>query len=139
MTRFVLISLVVVGLVSVAGCQSHTAEIKAATQVTDAWLKLIDQGSYGEGWDQTGAPFKQFVPRDQWTKQVEAIRIALGPLVSRTVKHSEYTTHLSGRPEGEYVILQYSTSFKNRNGMVEEITSTKEKDGGWVPLGYYIK
>jgi hypothetical protein len=139
MARFVLISLAIVALVSIAGCESHSAEIKAATEVTDAWLKLLDQGSYGECWDQTGDAFKTMAPREPWSKQIEAMRTALGPMVSRSLKHSEYTTHVSGVAGSEFVILQYGTSFKNRAGLVEEVTSTRDKDGHWVPLGYYVK
>ena len=139
MARFLFFSLAIVALVSVAGCHLHSAEIKAATEVSDAWLKQLDQGKFGECWDQTGDGFKTQVPREPWSKQIEAIRTALGPLVSRTSKHAAYTTNISGMPAGEYVVLQYSSSFKNRNTSIEEVTTTKDKDGHWVPLGYYIK
>jgi len=128
-----------------SGCGSHAEDVDQATKVVDAWVKLIDQGNYGEAWDQTGAQFKKIVGKDGWVKQVAAYRTALGPLNSRTLakdkndKNPTYTDKIPGQPPGQYVILKYTTSFKNKPNSQEEITAQKEDDGVWRSLGYYVR
>ncbi len=107
--------------------------------MSDAWVKLIDQGNYAEAWDQTGAQFKKIVGKDGWAKQVQALRTDLGPLNTRTLESTNYTTDVSGLQKSQYVIIKYTTSFKNKPATLEEITAQKEDDGVWRSLGYYIR
>ena len=63
----------------------------------------------------------------------------LGELISRTIKNSTYTTSLPGAPDGEYVVIQFSTSFAKKMQIIETVTPMLEKDGVWRVSGYYIK
>ena len=42
-------------------------------------------------------------------------------------------------PKGEYVILQFESSFENKKFAVETVTPMIEKNGEWKVSGYYIK
>ena len=46
---------------------------------------------------------------------------------------------LPGAPDGEYVVLQFDTSFANKKEAVETVTPMLDKDGKWKVSGYYIK
>ena len=63
----------------------------------------------------------------------------MGKLISRQVKSTSYRTSLPGAPDGEYVIIQFKTSFDNKKSAIETVTPMKEKDGSWRVSGYYIK
>jgi hypothetical protein len=118
---------------------SQSVAILEASKAIGAWLKLLDNGKYGEVWDQTGKLFKDTSPKDAWCKQVGAIRTALGPVVSRTSRQTDYKTQIDkGGPIGEYVTIHYDTVFQNQPNGVEEITVMREKDGSWHSLGYYV-
>jgi hypothetical protein len=67
------------------------------------------------------------------------VREPLGKTVSRTVKSMQYTTTLPGAPDGEYVVIQFDSSFTNKKTAVETITPMLDKDGMWRVSGYYIK
>jgi len=58
--------------------------------MSDAWLKLLDQGNYSEAWDQTAARFKKLSDKDAWVKQLDAFRKSLGPVDSRTLERPVY-------------------------------------------------
>lgn len=111
--------------------------IKQASDATDAWLKLIDAGNYKDAWTQTGASFKQSTTQDGWSKQTAAIRLSMGPLISRTVKAQEFLPDLTGEPPGSYVRVRYDASFKNAEKATEEVTAVYDS-GTWRPLGYYL-
>jgi len=103
------------------------------------WLALVDEGKYSESWEEAAQLFKGAVTREQWGASLSSVRKPLGKLVSRTLKAKTYATSLPGAPDGEYVVIQYTTSFENKKAAVETVTPMLDKDGKWRVSGYYIK
>jgi hypothetical protein len=112
---------------------------KAVVHTAKAWLKLVDEGKYSESWDEAAQYFKNAVPREQWRNSLESFRNPLGVVLSRNLKSKKYTKTLPGAPDGEYVVIQYETSFKNKQHATETITPMRDKDGKWRVSGYYIR
>jgi hypothetical protein len=48
-------------------------------------------------------------------------------------------TELPGAPDGQYVVMQFETSFANKKSAIETVTFMLEKDGQWKSAGYFIK
>ncbi|MCK4626559.1 MAG: DUF4019 domain-containing protein, partial [Phycisphaerae bacterium] len=112
---------------------------RAALVATNRWLHLVDQGKYDTSWDKAAAFFKSAVTKQKWAASIKGVRAPLGKAKSRTFVSALYTTSLPGAPDGEYVVIQYLTSFENKKQAVETITPMKDKDGKWRVSGYYIK
>ena len=68
-----------------------------------------------------------------------AVRGPLGKLISRKVIGTEYRTELPGAPDGEYLIIQFATSFEHKQSAVETVTPMRDREGTWRVSGYYIK
>jgi hypothetical protein len=134
---------VFLGLVLVLGLiQAGNADEKSQQKAVEAaqkWLVLVDQGDYGKRWETAAGYFKGAVTEKQWEQAVTAVRSPLGKVITRKLKLKQYATSLPGAPDGEYVVIQFETSFENKNSSVETITPMKEKDGSWRVSGYYIK
>jgi len=111
----------------------------AAVSVIENFLQLVDAGRFAESWDATSSFFKQQVSKEQWVKQLDSIRSALGPLVKREIKNQKYTKSLPDAPDGEYVVIQFTTSFTNKNIAIETVTPMLDNDGEWRVSGYYIR
>jgi hypothetical protein len=111
----------------------------AAQKQADAWLLTVDAGKYPESWDQAAALFKKALTREQWQQAVAGARGPLGKLVSRSVKSKQYTKTLPGAPDGEYVVIQYESSFENKKSAVETVTPMRDPDGVWRVSGYFIR
>jgi predicted SnoaL-like aldol condensation-catalyzing enzyme len=112
---------------------------KAAVSAAKAWLTLVDEGKYSESWDETSQYFKNAVPREHWNDSLKSVRSPLGEVISRNLKSKKYSKTLPGAPDGEYVVIQYETSFKNKQHAIETVTPMLDKDGKWRVSGYYIK
>lgn len=110
-----------------------------AQKSAEAWLALTDSGKYAESWDEASQFFKSRVAKDQWVGMVQSVRAPLGAVRSRKLKSATYTKSLPGVHDGEYVVIQYDTSFQNKQSAVETITPMLDKDGKWRVSGYYIK
>jgi hypothetical protein len=112
---------------------------EAAVESAKTWLALIDQGAYAQSWEAASALFRGVVSQPQWEQAVTGARKPLGQVVSRQLRSSQYTTRLPGAPDGEYVVIQYESAFRNKQAAVETVTPMREQDGTWRVSGYYIR
>ena len=123
-------------------CSAVQAQQKAeqlAQQSSDTWLALIDSGKYADSWQEASQIFKAAVTREQWQGALRGSRDPLGKMLSRKLKSATYTKTLPGAPDGEYVVIQYESSFEHKQSAVETVTPLLDKDGKWRVSGYYVK
>jgi serine/threonine protein kinase len=114
-------------------------KIEAADAAAQKWLALIDAGNYSETWKEASAIFRGAVTEPGWENSMNTFRQPLGDLVSRKLKSALPMTELPGAPDGQYVVMQFETSFANKKSAVETVTFMLEKDGQWRAAGYFIK
>ena len=117
----------------------NTGKEKAAVVAAEKWLTMVDEGKYAESWKEAAEYFKAAVKQEQWKQLLQAGRKPLGKLVSRKAKSVNYKISLPGAPDGEYVVIQFKTSFENKKIGIETVTPMMDKDGKWRVSGYYIK
>jgi opacity protein-like surface antigen len=123
-----------------AGAAAAAEDAEAgAVEASSAWLGLVDGGRYAESWAEAAELFRGAVPKSQWVRQVGGVRAPLGKVIERKLRSRSYQTSLPGAPDGEYVVLQYETSFANKKTAIETVTPMREKDGRWRVSGYYIR
>lgn len=112
---------------------------KAAAASAERWLQMVDSEKYAESWKEAAELFKNAIKQEQWEQSLQAVRKPLGKLVTRKVKTKTYKTSLPGAPDGEYVIIEFETSFEHKKSAIETVTPMMDKDGKWRASGYYIK
>ena len=77
--------------------------------------------------------------QEEWLRAVEGVRQPLGDVLSRELKSAKFTSTLPGVPDGEYVVIQFSTRFEHKDRAVETVTPMKDPDGTWRVSGYFIR
>lgn len=112
---------------------------KAAEAAAQSWLGQIDAGNYAKSWNDASVYFKGAVTEKGWHDGLNGTRKPLGKLATRKLGKAQNLTALPGAPDGNYVVMQYETSFANKKSAVETVTFVQEKDGKWRAAGYYIK
>jgi hypothetical protein len=135
-------SVVWIGLALCVGAQTLAAgeaDEKAAQEAAQKWLSLVDQGKYAESWESAAAYFKNAVSEKQWLQSMKGARQPLGKLVSRKLLNARFATNLPGAPDGQYVVIQYATSFENKSSATETVTPMLDRDQKWRVSGYFIK
>ncbi len=133
------IAVVLVGLTYGAMVHAQDEAEKQAQDAAKKWLATVDAGDFATGWEQAAELMKSVVTKEQLSQQLGAVRSPLGDLVSRKLKSAQFMRRLPGAPDGQYVVLQYETSFTNKELAIETVTPAKEEDGIWRVSGYYIK
>ena len=111
----------------------------AAQKAAQKWLGLVDSGQYDLSWDTAAALLKNAITKAQWHQTISGVRPPMGRLISRNLISATYTTALPGAPDGEYVVIQFRSSFSNKKSAIETVTPMKNPDGIWQVSGYYIK
>ena len=111
----------------------------AAFVAATTWLALLDAGKYGESWEAAAAYFKGAVNKDYWLQILPGVRDPFGRMVSRQLLSKTYSRSLPDAPDGEYVVIQFKTSFENKNAAIETVTPMLDNDGVWRVSGYYIR
>lgn len=109
---------------------SEEAQIEAAIKAADAWLKLIDAGKYGEGWEQGVSFAKKLARKEDSVRAYEQMAQHLGKSKSPRV--------LSKREllPDNVVALEYAASFEKLNEAVERLLMKRDVDGEWRAMTY---
>ncbi len=133
--------LFIIGLILSGGTAiaSDAGKKAAAVSAAEKWLAAVDAEGYSASWKDAAELFRNAVKPAQWEQSMQAARKPLGKLLSRKVQTKSYKTSLPGAPDGEYVFIQFETSFENKKTAIETITPMMDKDGKWRVSGYYIK
>lgn len=131
--------IVAVLVLTAAPAAAGSAEKENAAVVSaEAWLGLVDGERYAESWKEAAELFRNAVQQEQWKQSLQAVRKPLGKPIFRKIKTKAYKTSLSGAPDGEYVVIQFETSFDRKKSAIETVTPMLDKDGKWRVSGYYI-
>ena len=136
-----ILALALLGL-SFGTSSSHAEEPnkdQPAVAAAEKWLTLVDEGKYRESWKEAAGYFRNAVTAEQWERSASGVRKPLGKLLSRKLKSAKPMTSLPGAPDGDYVVIEFTTSFENKRSAVETVTPLKDKDGKWRVSGYYIR
>lgn len=118
-----------------AMAQDKKDEAQAAAR---QWLAQVDAGEYRQAWEGTAAIFRERVTPEAWTDLASQARDPLGATKSRRLATARYATELPGAPPGEYVLMEFDTTFENKAKAVETVTTLSE-DGQWRVAGYFVR
>ena len=111
---------------------------KIAEQAAIDWLTMVDSSQYEASWNEASSLFRQQISSADWSKAVTAARTPLGISITRKLLSATHATSLPGAPDGEYVVLQFQTVFKNKIRAFETVTSMLDGDQ-WRVAGYYVR
>jgi hypothetical protein len=117
---------------------SEKNKINDAVSSIQIWLEKVDSGSYSESWSLTGKMFKSQLSDNKWAETLEKSRKPLGEKITRKLKSSKFNTSLPGVPDGEYVVVQFTSKFTKKQKAIETVTTVLE-DEQWKVVGYYLK
>ena len=140
MHRYMIVCLLIFGVLACKVIAAEDVDTKMpAVAAAEAWLKLVDDGQYAGSWEQAAEYFRAVVKQHSWEDSIRPLRESLGKVTARILKAQHHATSVPGAPDGEYVVIQFETSFENKKNAIETVTPMIDPDGVWRVSGYYIK
>jgi hypothetical protein len=118
------------------GTVSNPEAEKNGQLAAHAWLLLLDRRDWGSAWDSSSAVFRQTVPLGTWMDGIPKVREPFGAMVEREPGQAMYKRTLAGRPDGDYVTVNFLSKFDKNAQVVETVTTVREADGRWRVTGY---
>ncbi|MGH7950618.1 MAG: DUF4019 domain-containing protein [Limisphaerales bacterium] len=132
---FLCATALVASLASGCGKKADAGAEKAATSAAQTWLAVIDNGDYAQSWQNSSTFFQNAVTEEKWEAAMKIFRQPLGDLVSRELKSAKATASLPNAPHGQYVVMQFETSFATKNPRLKPLRSCwKKMDSGNLPV-----
>lgn len=112
---------------------------KDGVAAAQTWLAGIDAGNYAQSWKESAMFFRKAITENGWSAALTTARKPLGEVKSRKLLNAKSAKSLPGAPDGDYVVMQFDTSFAAKEKAVETVTFMKEPDGSWKAAGYFIR
>jgi hypothetical protein len=109
---------------------------KAGETAAHGWLLLLDRKDWGTAWDGASQVFRQAVPLPAWMDNIPKLREPFGAFIERKPVEVAYKKTLPGRPDGEYVTVQFASRFAKKDDVQEIVTTVRDTDGRWRVTGY---
>ena len=122
-----------------AEAEKAADETPASMESAEKFLTYIDAGDWQGSWDASGAFFQSQASAEEWANIVEPVSEQVGTAESRTLASVQRTSSLPGAPEGDYEVLQFSTSFSKVDGPAVETLIMLEQEDGWGVAGYFVR
>ena len=114
------------------------SDSQPAVSAAEKWLAIIDAGDYSRAWKESSMIYQGVIDERRFTNEMNTFRKPLGDLISRRWASAKALTTMPGAPDGQYVLMQFETSFANKKSAIETVTFMQE-NGQWKNTGYYIK
>ncbi|MBC8039535.1 MAG: DUF4019 domain-containing protein, partial [Opitutaceae bacterium] len=111
----------------------------AVVNRAQVWLRLIDQGSFIQSWRESASFFQKSTTENDWVNALNTARTPLGETKTRRLKTTEFLSRVPNAPDGRYLVMQFNTAFTTDVDTTETVTFSRESDGEWRAVGYYIQ
>ena len=119
--------------------QSPDSEkVEQARPTAAEFLALVDDGKFPESWQSSASLMREKVTLQDWTEKLDKARNLSGALLKRTEKSASYATEVKDSPDGEYIMLIYTSDFQKAADVSEYVTVMLE-DGDWKVAGYFMQ
>lgn len=121
---------------------AHAQQADATAPAVDAanrWLALADSSDGAGTWDQAAPTFRANISKANWSDALKGARQPLGAVKSRQLASSKSVHSLPGAPDGDYVLVQYTTRFEHKADAVETVVPMRGADGTWKVSGYFVR
>lgn len=103
------------------------------------WLELVDTQQYEKSWDESSPIFRTSVTQAKWVEAMQLVRKPFGEADSRKLEAAQAPASLPGLPDGEYLILTFTTKFSASSLSSTETLSLVKEDGHYRAIGYFIR
>lgn len=124
---------------AVADQPAYCAAIASSQAAAEKLFVMVDKSQFEQAWLAGSQALQKQVKQEDWQRNLDGGRSALGSVSSRKLRSLTYSTSFPGMPDGEYVLFHYETSFANKSNTTETAVMQKEADGQWRHSGYLIK
>lgn len=121
-----------------AAVADSTDQMTESAKVAENWLKIVDDGNFGNSWNEMALRTKLTIQKGEWEQIMNAMRKPLGRSLSRRIAEQRPAPNPKGLPAGDYMMIVYSSVFSNKSSAQELVTLVLGEDRKWHVLTYLV-
>ena len=114
-------------------------QINEARRAALEWLTVVDADNATASYAASSDKFRSTMTQEQWATALAQARVQFGPLERRTFAGAQKSDEIVNKPEGDYMLLYFRSSFAKRESAMEQLTVERAPDGKWRIIGYSIR
>jgi hypothetical protein len=114
-------------------------KVSRATTAAMDFFQLIDKADYEAARKEGATLLKERETLIGWIDKLNGVRNSLGPAIDRKQIAVVYTTTAKDSPEGEYVMLTFTSQYQKKIAVTETVIVMLDKNRGWRVAGYFFK
>lgn len=125
-----------------AGCAIAPRADSGEAQLVNAarnWLDLLDRQKYQDAWDRAAAHFRTANSQEAFLRYAVGVRRPLGPSTHREIWRQGFRAQVRGRPDGQYFIVSFRTTFAKAGTAVFEHVMLENERKSWTVSGYLFR
>lgn len=107
-------------------------------QAAKKYLLTVDRCCYQECWIRCDKLLQLSVKQADWESDLKTARDRLGKLSKRELKSQQLVWDPVGLPKGQYLQIEFSSSFEKKGALTERLTMKRDIDDSWKVLMYQI-
>lgn len=115
---------------------AETPQETAAQAVAKSWLALADAGNDADSYVAMAPLAREQVSAEKWKAVLEKVRADGGARQTRELKSSRFSTKSPAGRTGEFVFLEYDTTFEKGGRVTENLALMKCDDGKFHVVQY---
>ena len=110
-----------------------------ADHLCDRLFEMLDQGKLRETYGLTGPVARQTESESSWYGQMSSERESMGDVISRRLSRVEKVDRFADLPRGDYLAVEYETSFSTHSESKEIVVLATKEGGGYELAGYRVR
>jgi hypothetical protein len=134
-----LLAIALIGSVTIFMAAAVFADDEFSVNIAQQWLGKLDNGDYAAAWVETAKLFKFQLTLKDGKNCLRHRREPFGCFITRNLLAVLPKKSLPGFPLGDYVVVQFDTSFAKKKAVVETVTFILNVEGHWKVIGYHVK
>jgi hypothetical protein len=117
---------------------SNSGEDQLVTAARN-WLELQDDQKYQDAWDRAAAHFRVTNSQEAFLRFAIGVRRPLGKPTNREIWRQGFRAQLRGRPDGQYFVVSFRTTFTEAGQSVFEHVTLENESQGWTVSSYIFR
>ena len=110
----------------------------SAADAAKSFVESLDARDYMASWHQLDANAQKNIPLEDWPALLAQSRDPYGAKADRELRGSRYAQTVESGPIGHYFSFFTETSFSNGKRALEQVTTTRDREGSWRVTKYEI-
>ena len=136
MRKLIIIFISAISIYSASAQKYTEIYINDANKVGLSWLNDVNNKKYENAYQLLSRKVKERYKQETWISLIANLMLEFGDLEGRTILQKEFQSQVKGAEDGFYVLIEYSSQYKNTKEHTEYLLLKQNDKAKWKIFDY---